>query len=274
MYYFTISEFGKLRNVNINSLRYYEKIGILKPHHVDEQTGYRYYSPDQLPILDVILLCLNFGMPLKELRAYISDDKFINNSELFAIGKQIAQKRLHNARMELEKIEYTQRYLQSNQQYSKVEGAYQRAIPDRTLVAMAYHGELTDIRKIELTSAQLYSYAQEQQLYPVFPAGLLIQNAQGELQTKVFFEVMDKDTADPFALKVPAGTFLCHKIDMTPGMDLLTTIDSAYGGEPYAEVMAANILLDKFQIGTKKSELQKRIPEGPPLIRGAGETIG
>lgn len=25
MYYFTISEFGKLRNVNINSLRYYEK---------------------------------------------------------------------------------------------------------------------------------------------------------------------------------------------------------------------------------------------------------
>lgn len=103
-----------MRNVNINSLRYYEKIGILKPHHVDEQTGYRYYSPDQLPILDVILLCLDFGMPLKELRAYISDDKFINNSELFAIGKQIAQKRLHKARMELEKIEYTQRYLQSN----------------------------------------------------------------------------------------------------------------------------------------------------------------
>lgn len=106
MYYFTISEFGKLRNVNINSLRYYEKIGILKPDHVDPQTGYRYYSPDQLPILDVILLCLDFGMPLKELKAYITDDQFINNTKLFEIGAEIAQERLHNAQMELNKIEY------------------------------------------------------------------------------------------------------------------------------------------------------------------------
>lgn len=88
MYYFTISEFGKLRNVNINSLRYYVKIGILKPDHVDAGTGYRYYSPDQLPILDVILLCLDFGMPMKELKSYISDDNFINNSKLFEVGRQ------------------------------------------------------------------------------------------------------------------------------------------------------------------------------------------
>jgi len=27
--YFTISEFAKLRNININSLRYYEKLGLL-----------------------------------------------------------------------------------------------------------------------------------------------------------------------------------------------------------------------------------------------------
>lgn len=42
MLYFTISEFARLRDININSLRYYEKIGILKPHHVDAQNGYRY----------------------------------------------------------------------------------------------------------------------------------------------------------------------------------------------------------------------------------------
>lgn len=118
MLYFTISEFGKLRNVNINSLRYYEKIGILKPHHVDAQIGYRYYSPDQLPILDVILLCLDFGMPLKKLKSYISDDKCINNSELLEIGRQMAQKCLHKAQIELNKIEYTQRYVQSNQRSS------------------------------------------------------------------------------------------------------------------------------------------------------------
>lgn len=124
MLYFTISEFARLRDININSLRYYEKIGILKPHHVDVQNGYRYYSPDQLPILDVILLCLDFGMPLKELKSYISDDKCINNGKLFEIGQRIVRERLHQAQIELNKIEYTQRYVQSNQQYSETVGLY------------------------------------------------------------------------------------------------------------------------------------------------------
>lgn len=259
MFYFTISEFGKLRNVNINSLRYYEKIGILKPDHVDPKSGYRYYSPDQLPILDVILLCLDFGMPLKELKSYISDDKFINNSKLFEIGKQIAQKRLHKAQMELEKIEYTQRFLEDNQQYSEMEGTYKRDIPDRMLIAMEYKGDVEDVRRVELTSAKLYTYAQEKQLSPVFPAGLLMRKSQGEIVTKVFFEIMDKDTKDPLALKVPAGSFLCYKMDMTTGINLSETIENTYGDTEYTEIIAANILLDKFQIGTRKSELQKRI---------------
>ena len=46
--YFTISEFASLRNININSLRYYEKMGLLVPAHVDPQTRYRYYSARQL----------------------------------------------------------------------------------------------------------------------------------------------------------------------------------------------------------------------------------
>lgn len=257
MYYFTISEFGKLRNVNINSLRYYEKIGILKPDHVDAKTGYRYYSPDQLPILDVILLCLDFGMPLKELKSYISDDNFINNSKLFEIGKQIAQKRLHSAQMELEKIEYTQRYLRNNQQYSEVEGAYNREIPDRVIITMDYCGDMKDIPKIEMTSAKLYSYAQDNGFLPVFPAGLLLRKNQGKVSIKVFFEIMDKDAEDPLVMKLPSGTFLCHKINMVPEMDLPETIENVYHEDEYSEVIVANILLDKFQIGTKKSELQK-----------------
>lgn len=224
------------------------------PEHVDAETGYRYYSPDQLPMLDVILLWLDFRMPLKELKSYISDDNFINNSQLFEFGKQIAQERLHSAQMELNKIEYTQRFIQSNLRYSESKGEYQREIPERTLVTMEYAGALTDIRKIEMTSARLYSYAQKKQLSPVFPAGLLVQKEQDKLQTRVFLKIMDKSTEDSYAMTLPAGTFLCHKIEMTPEMDLPATIENIYG--TYQKVVLANILLDKFQIGTKKSELQ------------------
>ena len=43
----TISQLAKLRNVNINSLRYYEKLGILCPVYIDPETRYRYYALEQ-----------------------------------------------------------------------------------------------------------------------------------------------------------------------------------------------------------------------------------
>ena len=54
--YFTISEFAKLRDININSLRYYEKLGLLKPAYIDETNGYRYYSSEQVSILNKSIL--------------------------------------------------------------------------------------------------------------------------------------------------------------------------------------------------------------------------
>lgn len=257
--YFTISEFAKLRNININSLRYYEKIGVLKPAYVDPKTGYRYYSPDQLALLDVILLCIDFGLPLKDLVKYISNDESIRNKELFETGRSIAKKRLRAAQMELDKIDYTLQYLEVNRQYSTRTGLYQRAIPERTVVTMDYEGDLADIHRIEMTSGKLYHRAQEDRLSPVFPAGLLINIAGNTLTTKVFFEIMNRDGAADSIETLPAGIYRCRQIDLTPSQRLTDTIDATFGAVKEAQIVVSNMLLDKYQIGTKKSELQKRI---------------
>ena len=71
--YFTISKFARLRGIDINSLRYYERLGILIPAYTAPHTRYRYYTAEQLSILDMILLCINLGVPLKELKAYFDE---------------------------------------------------------------------------------------------------------------------------------------------------------------------------------------------------------
>ncbi|MFE0558831.1 MerR family DNA-binding transcriptional regulator [Paenibacillus sp. NPDC058910] len=43
-----ISAFAKVSGISIKTLRYYDELGLLKPAHVDEQSGYRYYSEEQL----------------------------------------------------------------------------------------------------------------------------------------------------------------------------------------------------------------------------------
>ena len=63
----SIGEAAKLKQVSVKSLRYYETIGILKPAYVDPSSGYRYYSPNQMIDLDVILTCIELGIPLKSL---------------------------------------------------------------------------------------------------------------------------------------------------------------------------------------------------------------
>lgn len=40
----SISELAKLRQVTTETLRYYDRIGLLKPVYVDPETNYRYYS--------------------------------------------------------------------------------------------------------------------------------------------------------------------------------------------------------------------------------------
>ena len=66
----SIGKVSKLKNVSIKSLRYYDEIGILKPAFINTETGYRYYLANQLFIIDAISLCLELGIPLKDLDSY------------------------------------------------------------------------------------------------------------------------------------------------------------------------------------------------------------
>lgn len=66
---FTIGDFSKLTGVHVNSLLYYEKLGILKPARVDPRTGYRHYSLSQLRIVEAIQLCVRAGVSLEAFAA-------------------------------------------------------------------------------------------------------------------------------------------------------------------------------------------------------------
>ncbi|MCM1991681.1 MerR family transcriptional regulator [Oceanirhabdus seepicola] len=65
--YFSIGETAKINNVSIQALRLYDKMGLLKPAHVDIESKYRYYSIDQFMYLDLIRYSKEIGAPLKEL---------------------------------------------------------------------------------------------------------------------------------------------------------------------------------------------------------------
>lgn len=69
-----IGDFSRLSRVTVKALRYYDEIGLLKPVKVDRFSGYRYYSVDQLPRLNRIVVLKNLGLSLEEVSQLVNND--------------------------------------------------------------------------------------------------------------------------------------------------------------------------------------------------------
>ena len=63
-----IGEFSKMMQVTVKTLRHYEQKGLLLPDEVDEWTGYRYYSVDQMQKLQTIRDLQRLGFSLDEIK--------------------------------------------------------------------------------------------------------------------------------------------------------------------------------------------------------------
>jgi DNA-binding transcriptional MerR regulator len=64
---FRIGEFSRIAQVSGRLLRYYDSIGLLSPEATDPETGYRYYSAQQLPRLNRILVLKELGLSLEQI---------------------------------------------------------------------------------------------------------------------------------------------------------------------------------------------------------------
>ena len=85
--FLSIGEVSKIKGVSAKSLRYYERLGILVPAYINPETGYRYYTVDQLLIVDLITICVETGISLKNLQKYITDQQTINIQHLLVEGE-------------------------------------------------------------------------------------------------------------------------------------------------------------------------------------------
>lgn len=108
---YRIGEFSYLCSMSIKTLRYYDKIGVLTPERVDELTGYRYYSIDQLEQAQKIKSLQEASFTLEEIKSILegknteillSKEKQIRKEELNKIQKiNEMKKELNNGKVEV-----------------------------------------------------------------------------------------------------------------------------------------------------------------------------
>lgn len=78
----SIGKMAKLNQVTVQTLRYYEKFGLLSPMIVDPVTGYRYYQINQCAKLDMIQYMKCLGMSLEAIKNYFEHKDILGFAEL------------------------------------------------------------------------------------------------------------------------------------------------------------------------------------------------
>ncbi len=116
---FLAGEFSKLAQVSKRLLHFYDEIGLFKPHHIDPETSYRYYSAAQLPELNKILALKELGLNLEQIRRVLHDN--ISHQEIQGMLT------LRKAEMEQEIMENLLRfrYIESRLSQIRTDGVLQ-----------------------------------------------------------------------------------------------------------------------------------------------------
>lgn len=100
---YRIGQFSKLTKTTIKTLHYYDEIGILKPEHIDEFTGYRFYTTRQLVELHKIQSYRQIGLSINEIVIILKGGDI---SKILEARKAELEDEIANCTEKLSRIEF------------------------------------------------------------------------------------------------------------------------------------------------------------------------
>lgn len=80
---YSIGQVSKICNISQKTLRYYDKIGLIKPDKVDDSNNYRYYSRETLLFVPVIKYYKQMGFKLEEMQELLTGSSYSRHVRKF-----------------------------------------------------------------------------------------------------------------------------------------------------------------------------------------------
>jgi DNA-binding transcriptional MerR regulator len=102
--HYRISEISKIYGIGVDSLRYYERIGILKP--IRGKNGYRFYSLNDIFKLNIIKDLRQLNFSIKDIKEYLDDQSTMNTLSLLQDEQELIEKQMESLRTVKQSICY------------------------------------------------------------------------------------------------------------------------------------------------------------------------
>ena len=79
-----IGDFSRATHMSIKTLRHYHRVGLLEPADVDQFTGHRRYTTQQIPTAQVIRRFRELDMPIDDIRSILTAPDIPSRNQLIA----------------------------------------------------------------------------------------------------------------------------------------------------------------------------------------------
>ena len=103
----TIGQMARMNHISEQTLRLYDREGLLSPLGRDEKNGYRYYDIRQSAQLDMIQYMKALGMPLKEIRVHMKKWDTGRLKQLLVENRDAIDRRIEELNLQKRAIERT-----------------------------------------------------------------------------------------------------------------------------------------------------------------------
>lgn len=90
--YFKIGEISKLYKIGVDSIRYYEEIGLIQPER--SESGYRHYSIHDIWRLNVIRDLRSIGFTMEQIREYLENHTTSSSLKLLEEEQEAIQQQM------------------------------------------------------------------------------------------------------------------------------------------------------------------------------------
>lgn len=232
--YFSVGEAAKAAHTTSETLRHYDRIGLVKPSKKDQWTNYRYYTEQDIVRLNTVRALQLMDLPLQEIKKVLEYDDlekivdFLGQAEKKA-DEKIAALQYSKSKIQLAKADY-ERKLKGQQKFNSI---FLKDYPERVIL-------LSDTLE-KPTLDNLWNYL-----------GHFYEKVTPDLKDQFDFEDLagiytESGTSRLFALctryvnieglkVLPKGKYLCagctEKAREQTLHDLIRTARTQYGAEP------------------------------------------
>lgn len=205
--FYTISKTAKILGITAETLRHYDRIGLIKPSKVDEWTNYRYYSNEDIVYLNTIKALQSLGLSLNKIKEIIYLQDFNKIVDLLKQAEISADSKISELLETKKKIERARNFYESKLNVKdKNKSQFIQNIPKRVI--------LISNQLSEPTVSNLYNYHRHyyEQVGEKRKNEFEFEDIAGIYETnneKRLFAVCTKYSDDENIKVLPEGKYLC-----------------------------------------------------------------